>query len=62
MLGTATAKHRYHGLQSICSGGLILAHNMNMVPEYVKTVTSNPGLETVFYMEGNQLGVTLKKR
>ena len=43
-------------------GGLILAHNTNMVPDYVKAVTTNPDLETVFYMEGNQLGVTLKKR
>src|SRR5712692_10370044 len=43
-------------------GGLILAHNMNMTPDYVKAVTTNPDLETVFYMEGNQLGVTLKKR
>jgi predicted O-methyltransferase YrrM len=43
-------------------GGLILAHNINMVPEYVKAVTTNRDLETVFYMEGNQLGITLKKR
>src|SRR5579864_3806196 len=43
-------------------GGLILAHNINMVADYVKVVTSNPDLDTVFYMEGNQLGVTLKKR
>jgi len=43
-------------------GGLILAHNIEMVPDYVKAVTANPDLETVFYMEGNQLGVTLKKR
>jgi caffeoyl-CoA O-methyltransferase len=43
-------------------GGLILAHNLDMVPEYVKVVTSNPDLETVFYMQGNQLGITLKKR
>ena len=43
-------------------GGLILAHNINMVPDYVKAITTNPNLETVFYMEGNQLGVTLKKR
>ena len=43
-------------------GGLILAHNINMVPDYIKAVTTNPDLETVFYMEGNQLGVTLKKR
>jgi caffeoyl-CoA O-methyltransferase len=43
-------------------GGIILAHNIDMVPEYVKAVTANPELETVFYMQGNQLGVTLKKR
>ncbi len=46
-------------------GGLILAHNVNMaaVAEgYVKQVTSSPDLETVFYMEGAGLGVTLKKR
>jgi caffeoyl-CoA O-methyltransferase len=43
-------------------GGLILAHNVDMVPDYVKAVTSNPDLETIFYMEGNGLAVTLKKR
>ena len=43
-------------------GGLILAHNVDMVPEYVKAVTANPALETVFYLQGNQLAVTLKKR
>ena len=43
-------------------GGLILAHNLNMVPDYVKAVTSNPDLDTVFYTQGNQLGITLKKR
>jgi len=43
-------------------GGLILAHNMDMTPDYVKAATSNPDLETVFYTAGNQLGVTLKKR
>jgi caffeoyl-CoA O-methyltransferase len=43
-------------------GGLILAHNIEMVPAYVKAVTTNPDLETVFYMQGNQLGITLKKR
>jgi predicted O-methyltransferase YrrM len=42
-------------------GGLILAHNVNMVPDYVKTAVANPSLETVFYMEGNQLAITLKK-
>ena len=42
-------------------GGLILAHNVDMVPEYVKAVTSNPALETVFYLQGNELAITLKK-
>jgi predicted O-methyltransferase YrrM len=43
-------------------GGLILAHNVDMAPEYMKAVTSNPALETVLYMQGNQLAITLKKR
>ena len=43
-------------------GGLILAHNVEMVPEYVKAMTSNAGLESIFYMEGSGLSVTLKKR
>ena len=42
-------------------GGLILAHNVDMIPDYVKAVTANPDLETIFYMEGNGLAVTLKK-
>lgn len=42
-------------------GGLILAHNVNMVPEYVSAVTGNPELETVFYMRGGGLAITLKK-
>jgi hypothetical protein len=33
-----------------------------MVPDYVKTVTTNPDLETIFYMEGGGLAITLKKR
>ena len=28
----------------------------------VKAVTANAALETVFYMQGNQLAITLKKR
>ena len=43
-------------------GGLILAHNIDMAPEYVKAVSANPALETVYYLQGNQLAVTLKKR
>ena len=43
-------------------GGLILAHNVDMVADYNRLVTSNPALETLFYMEGEGLGITLKKR
>ncbi len=43
-------------------GGLILAHNVDMVPDYVKAVTSSADLETVFYLQGGGLAVTLKKR
>ncbi|MGH9666462.1 MAG: O-methyltransferase, partial [Bryobacteraceae bacterium] len=43
-------------------GGLIVAHNVNMVPEYVKAVEANAALDTVFYMQGNQMAITLKKR
>ena len=43
-------------------GGLILAHNVDMVPDYVKAVTTNGELDTIFYMEGGGLAVTLKKR
>ena len=49
-------------LPSVRPGGLILAHNVGMVPDYVKAVTSNADLETVFYMRGAGLAVTLKKR
>jgi caffeoyl-CoA O-methyltransferase len=47
-------------------GGLIIAHNMTKSmadPRYVKAVTSNPDLETLFLnMEASGIGVTLKKR
>jgi len=43
-------------------GGLILAHNVDMVPDYVKAVTTDRNLETIFYMQGEGLAVTLKKR
>ena len=43
-------------------GGLILAHNIDMAQDYVKAVSSRPDLETIFYMQGGGLGVTLKKR
>jgi predicted O-methyltransferase YrrM len=43
-------------------GGLILAHNVEMVRDYVSVVTKNPELETVFYMQGGGLAVSMKKR
>lgn len=43
-------------------GGLILAHNIDMVEDYRKAVTSNAALDTVFYMDGGGLGITMKKR
>ena len=43
-------------------GGLILAHNIEMAPDYVRAVTTNPDLQTIFYMQGRGLSVTLKKR
>jgi len=42
-------------------GGLILAHNIEMATEYVQAVSANPNLETIFYMQGGGLGVTVKK-
>lgn len=48
-------------LARLRQGGLILAHNVDMVPDYVHAVTTNPDLETIFYMEGAGLAVTLKK-
>lgn len=49
-------------LPLIRPGGLLLAHNVEMVPDYVKSVTSNPALETIFYREGAGLAITLRKR
>ncbi|MFB3905430.1 MAG: O-methyltransferase [Acidobacteriota bacterium] len=43
-------------------GGVILAHNTGSVPKYINAVTTNPDLETVFYMQGSGMAVTLKKR
>ena len=43
-------------------GGLILAHNVNSADAYDRAVVSNPALETLFYMDGGGLGITLKKR
>jgi predicted O-methyltransferase YrrM len=49
-------------LPLIRPGGLILAHNTDMVPAYMKAVTSNADLETVIYTTGGGMAVTLKKR
>lgn len=46
-------------------GGVICAHNMNARQasgDFVKAITTNPDLETLFYMEGGGMSVSLKKR
>jgi len=47
-------------------GGLVVAHNMNprqADPRYVKAITEDPALETLFlHMQGAGVGVTMKKR
>jgi len=50
-------------------GGLIVAHNIRMgggrgsgIQDYVKAVTTNPDMETIFYQQGAGVSVTLKKR
>jgi predicted O-methyltransferase YrrM len=49
-------------LPRVRPGGLILAHNTNLVPDYIKAVTSHAELETLFYINGNGLSISLKKR
>ncbi len=43
-------------------GGLILAHNADHAPDYLRQVAANPDLETVFLTQGSALAVTMKKR
>jgi predicted O-methyltransferase YrrM len=47
-------------------GGLIVAHNMTSSiadPRYVKAITTNPDLETLFInMQASGIGITMKKR
>jgi predicted O-methyltransferase YrrM len=46
-------------------GGLVLAHNITpqMVdPRFFKAITTDPELETAFFMEGAGMSVTMKKR
>lgn len=53
-------------LPKIRPGGLIVAHNMNQRqadPKFVKGITTNPDLETLFlHMQGAGVSVTMKKR
>ena len=45
-------------------GGLVLAHNMTarIAPtDFVKEITTNPDLETILYMQGRGMSVSLKK-
>ncbi len=43
-------------------GGLILAHNADMIGEYLREVNANPDLDTVIYSTGGGMAITLKKR
>jgi predicted O-methyltransferase YrrM len=47
-------------------GGLILGHNMSMrqaaIAAYIEAVTKDPALETIFFMDGGGMSITVKKR
>lgn len=43
-------------------GGLILAHNADMVRDYVRAATADPALETVIFRDGGGLVISVKKR
>jgi caffeoyl-CoA O-methyltransferase len=49
-------------LPLVRAGGLVLADNLDAAPEYVKALSENPGLETLYHGDGARLGITLKKR
>lgn len=49
-------------LPQVRPGGLILAHNVDMIADYLQKVNADPALETVLFMDGNGLAITLKKR
>lgn len=52
-------------LPKVRPGGLLVAHNINpgmADPKYIEAITTNPDLETVFYMQGGGVSVTMKKR
>ncbi len=48
-------------LPRVRPGGLILAHNIEMAPEYMAQVSGNPALDTVLFMHGGGMAITLKK-
>ena len=43
-------------------GGLILAHNVNMVRDYIAYIAAKPEFDTILYMQGEGLAISLKKR
>ncbi len=49
-------------LPLVRGGGLILAHNVDMAGDYLQRVTRDAALDTIFYMQGGGLSITLKKR
>jgi predicted O-methyltransferase YrrM len=49
-------------LPQVRPGGLILAHNVDMVSDYVREVSAHPELETIVYREGRGLSISLRKR
>lgn len=48
-------------LPAVRPGGLILAHNTDMVPDYLAAARADPALDTVIYSGGGGLSLTLKK-
>ncbi|MBN1362506.1 MAG: O-methyltransferase [Sedimentisphaerales bacterium] len=52
-------------LPQVRPGGMVLAHNINAGqadPGYIRAITTNPDLETIFLSDGGGVSVTLKKR
>jgi caffeoyl-CoA O-methyltransferase len=43
-------------------GGLILADNVGMAPDYINAISSNRGIETLYHSDGEGLSISLKKR
>jgi caffeoyl-CoA O-methyltransferase len=49
-------------LPRIRPGGLIIADNISQAPDYVKAVSANPELDTVYGGDSEELSISLKKR